>query len=249
MAFDIDVESGKRGRDADIEGLLRATQRCCDGMGRGERTAHLRRKNGTDIKIDHVMRACPHEADPRLALRIETRMKCGAPAPFAMRVDVAGNLRLQSGMAQRLNEKSALPIDIGPKRKRLHRATPAGSVMRTKGRDPVGTWLRDFDQPAARALDIGEDPVAGQGVGHIDRAICVMGDAFTALAEARDFKVHAHQREAFVAPTRYSRLPSEPWIGDPIRPAICQPAVLRSAAIRAQALSRAAAFLTIPLTT
>ncbi len=95
MTTQIDIEAGERGGDGDVKRLARSAERRREFMGDRGRALHRRLEDGAGVEVDHLMRPRLHETDFRRAAGRETRVKCGAAAAKAMRVDKRAD---QSGM-------------------------------------------------------------------------------------------------------------------------------------------------------
>ncbi len=144
---------------------------------------------GQEFEGDDLMRPRFHEADMGFALWIEAGVESCAPPPGAMSVDEVADLRRHAGMFQSADDEAALPFRIGGRRESLHGTAAADAIMRAEGGDAVGRGLKDFDELAALAFDIGKDRLAFERVGHINRSLFAMGYAFAALAEALDLQL------------------------------------------------------------
>ena len=82
----------------------------------------------TGVDFDDLMRARLHEADPR-SPGGGARVKSDAAPAGAVRVDQRRDFRRDAGVAQRRDDKAALPLTISVRRQRLHGAAAANRVM------------------------------------------------------------------------------------------------------------------------
>jgi hypothetical protein len=118
-------------------------------------------------------------------------------AAFAVSVDEVGDRRLEARLAQGLDDEIALPGTVVRKVPVLHGATSAHTEMRADRSDTFGARSIDVQEPAAIGMSgdgVDFNRFAGQGAGHIDRAIGACGDAVAAVAELLDHEALSHAR-------------------------------------------------------
>jgi hypothetical protein len=131
------------------------------------------------------MRARLHEACGGTTLRIAD-MKCGTPAPFAMRINEVRYFGIETGPVQCGGDESTLPVLIRRCRERLYRAAAAICKIAAVRRGPVQAWRHDLGQCAVRIFDVCDDGFSFQGIGNKDQAVRGTRNPFAPLPKALD---------------------------------------------------------------
>jgi hypothetical protein len=190
-AFEIDVETGRRRGDKNIEWFSGGGQGTRNRVGSGHGPVHRRGKQRAGVDFNDLMRARLHEAGGWPPLDI-ARVKSCAATPGAMRIGEVRDLIRQAGPPQGALDQIAFPSRVRVRRKRLHRAAAAVREIATERRDPMRACGQNLDQYAARTIDFGGNCFASQGIGDKDQAIRALRDAFPARAEPVDGEPRHH---------------------------------------------------------
>ena len=136
MAFEIDIETGRRRGDKNIE------RRAGGGQGPRNRPrgrqgpVHRSGEQRAGVDFNYVMRARLHESGGWPALHVACVKGC-APAPRAMGIGKVSNRDCKPRPPQGAGDKIAFPSRISVRRKRLHRAAAATRKIAAERRDPA----------------------------------------------------------------------------------------------------------------
>ena len=185
MAFEIDIEAGRRRGDENIERLAGGGQGLRNRARGRQGPVHRSGEHRAGVDFNYLMRARLHESGGWPALHVAC-VKGRAAAPGAMRIGEVQDLVRQAGPPQGAGDKIAFPSRIGIRRKRLHRAAAAVREIAAERRDPMRARGQNLDQCAARTIDFGGDCFTSQGIGDKDRAVRALRDAFPARSEPVD---------------------------------------------------------------
>ena len=129
-------------------------------------------------------------------------MQHHAPPALAVRIDQFADLRIEPGLPQRLDEKTALPVAIARHVPMLRLASAAHAEMPAHRRDTLGARVLDAQQMAAvgmagKRLDLRH--LAGQRIGHIHRPLGRLRDTVAAMADAGNRQAFGHEGAATIS--------------------------------------------------
>ena len=110
-AFEIDVETGRRRGDKNIERFSGGGQGLGDRAGGGQGPVHRRREHRARVDFNDLMRARLHEFNSCLAPDI-ARVKSCAATPGAMRIGEVQDLIRQAGPPQGALDQIAFPSRV-----------------------------------------------------------------------------------------------------------------------------------------
>src|SRR6187200_1592618 len=133
MAAEIDVETGPGRGELDVERLSRRRQWLGEGERRPRRLLQRRLGDRAEGDLDELVAANPHVADARRPA-VEARMQRDPPPTGAMRVDERLHRRVETGLAESVDEDAALPAGV----ERLHvlrQAAAAATEIGAERRD------------------------------------------------------------------------------------------------------------------
>jgi hypothetical protein len=149
------------------------------------------------------MRTAASKADDKDLSPTAACMQDRTPPALTMRVDQIVDRNTHTGLRERLDDEVSLPRAILVLTPVLDRAPTAGSEVRADWLDAIGARFQDCDNLGALALELGLDPLAGQGVRdkyRTERSVC---DAVAAMPHAADdkmldlairlFRFHVHE--------------------------------------------------------
>ena len=244
-AAHVDVEAGIGRRHLDVERLALGAERFGDRPG-GARARHraMARAPGSGRSARCGAPAAP-QSRPRA--RRACRAAHGRPragGPRHARRSVVDR-RVDARLRQRIDHERALPLAIARLVPMLQRAAATHAEMRADRRDALGARAFDIQQAAAVGM---ARPVL--------RPSRFRPAAYRAHAPARPAFPRCRRRagraarssaaQPRCAPTKNSRLPSLPAIGEGKTPRFFQPSVARNAAISSQTAACTAGSRTMP---
>jgi hypothetical protein len=136
MAFEIDIEAGRRRGDENVERLAGGGEGLRNRARGRQGPVHRRRRAPGRSRFQ---RARLHESGgwPPLS---KACVKDRAAATRAMRIGEVRNLVGEAGPPQGAGDKIAFPSRIRIRRKRLHRAAAATRKIAAERRDPMRAW-------------------------------------------------------------------------------------------------------------
>ena len=125
------------------------------------------------------------------------RVENDAAAAFAVRVDQVADRRLDTGLAQRFDDETALPGAVGRACPMLQGAAAANAEMRADRRDAVSARHLDAEQMAPVGLTghgLNLDGLARQRAGNVNWTTAAVRHAIAAMAEPIDDHALNHVR-------------------------------------------------------
>ena len=232
----VDIEAVLGGADLDIERLADRLQEFGNGIGCADSAVHRRIENRAMGDRHDLMPTGGREADAQRT-RSLPRVKRGAAAAGAARIDQGADLACDARLLQRVHDKLSLPVAIGIGLPMLDRAAAADTEILAEWCDPLRAWSDDLHKitPVRGSFGRGGDldGFAAERVGHVDIARAIEGDAVALLADMIDGEAfHRHQPRR--APIKNSRLPSPPSIEEGNTSISVQPCAAANAAMSSQ---------------